>query len=67
MSLIGYWFNLKEAQTKPVSGGFLVRAPALSTIATRWELVNKMKCEFNVTKTKQNKTKQSQCMEGKKQ
>lgn len=34
-SLIGSWFNLKDAQTKCNSGGFLVRVPGLSTIATR--------------------------------
>lgn len=47
-SLIGSWFNLKGSQTKHISGGYLVRVPGLSTIASRWELVNKMKCKFNV-------------------
>lgn len=67
-SLIRSWFSLKEAQKTPhISGGFLVRVPRLNTItATRWELVNKIKCKFNVGE-KNKKKYQRQCTEETKQ
>lgn len=40
--------QFERRSNKNISGGFLVRVPGLSTIATRWELVNKIKCKFNV-------------------